>query len=450
MLLDHVWEYIIDLMELILFVIFIHTKLHVKSGFKHRAIWMISFVTLQFILLCFMNKMEVSSYITLLSSCVLDIVYAIVFYRDNIILRVFWGFSYSIICLVAEQISFFIPATLYKGASSELLLGGALRKPYTILYLAMIAVLILLLHYVANKDIMLSLFQKIIYILIAISGLAIGHYILKLTLESMDKFGDPSFSVRLSWVNLFFILLFLALLVYIYQLGHSKEENLHLLEEQKIYELERTEFNRLAETTERLREMKHDMQIYLDAIHVLAKDGRYDELMTYTEQYYNHLSSAHSTISTGNAAIDCILTTKLDYAKKHGIRTEYSIMIPELFPLNSVELSSLLGNLWNNAIEACERLLASNPAERSYIYFYIRPYQNMILIHIENTFDGVIKGKIDQELLSTKPGTGHGLGIRRVKEIVNKAEGVLQISTSENNVFSVHIMLPGKECKDQL
>lgn len=140
-----------------------------------------------------MNKMEVSSYITLLSSCVLDIVYAIVFYRDNIILRVFWGFSYSIICLVAEQISFFIPATLYKGASSELLLGGALRKPYTILYLAMIAVLILLLHYVANKDIMLSLFQKIIYILIAISGLAIGHYILKLTLESMDKFGDPSF-----------------------------------------------------------------------------------------------------------------------------------------------------------------------------------------------------------------------------------------------------------------
>ena len=196
--------------------------------------------------------------------------------------------------------------------------------------------------------------------------------------------------------------------------------------------------------------MKHDMQIYLDAIHVLAKDGRYDELMTYTEQYYNHLSSAHSTISTGNAAIDCILTTKLDYAKKHGIRTEYSIMIPELFPLDSVELSSLLGNLWNNAIEACERLLASNPAERSYIYFYIRPYQNMILIHIENTFDGVIKGKIDQELLSTKPGTGHGLGIRRVKEIVNKAEGVLQISTSENNVFSVHIMLPGKECKDQL
>lgn len=42
-------------------------------------------------------------------------------------------------------------------------------------------------------------------------------------------------------------------MLYIYQLGYSKEENIRLLEEQKIYELERTEFNSLSETTERLR-----------------------------------------------------------------------------------------------------------------------------------------------------------------------------------------------------
>lgn len=109
----------------------------------------------------------------------------------------------------------------------------------------------------------------------------------------------------------------------------------------------------------------------------------------------------------------------------------------------------MLGNIWNNAIEAGERLLASNPAEQPYIYFYIKPYQNMILIHIENNFDGVIKGKIDEEILSTKPRTEHGLGLKRVKEIVEKAGGMLQIA-SENNIFSVHIMLPDKENKDQL
>lgn len=401
---DSIWEYIVNFLELALFIIFIHKKLRIRANYKHQAVLMFLFVSFQFAVLCTLNKMGISSYITLMSSCVLDIGYAVLFYRDSIIRRIFWGFSYSIICLVAEQISFFIPVTLYKGASLELLLGGTLRKPYTMLYLAMIAVFVLLFHSIGNKDISLSPFQKVAYIFIAISGLAIGHYILRLTLESVDKFGDSSFSARLSLVDLFFIILFLVLMLYIYQLGYSKEENIRLLEEQKIYELERTEFNSLSETTERLRKMKHDMQIYVDAINVLAKDKKWDELIAYTEQYHNTLATTQSAIATGNIAIDCILTAKLDYAEKHGIKTEYSIMAPENFPLDSVELSSILGNIWNNSIEAGERLIISDPTEHPYIYFYIKPYQNMILIHIENNYDGVIKGSIDGDILSVKQG----------------------------------------------
>lgn len=441
---DSIWEYIVNFLELALFIIFIHKKLRIRANYKHQAVLMFLFVSFQFAVLCTLNKMGISSYSTLMSSCVLDIGYAVLFYRDSIIRRIFWGFSYSIICLVAEQISFFIPVTLYKGASLELLLVGTLRKPYTMLYLAMIAVFVLLFHSIGNKDISLSPFQKVAYIFIAISGLAIGHYILRLTLESVDKFGDSSFSARLSLVDLFFIILFLVLMLYIYQLGYSKEENIRLLEEQKIYELERTEFNSLSETTERLRKMKHDMQIYVDAINVLAKDKKWDELIAYTEQYHNTLATTQSAIATGNIAIDCILTAKLDYAEKHGIKTEYSIMAPENFPLDSVELSSILGNIWNNSIEAGERLIISDPTEHPYIYFYIKPYQNMILIHIENNYDGVIKGSIDGDILSVKQGKEHGLGIRLVKELVEKADGVLQI-TSDNKIFSVHIMIPDKE-----
>lgn len=73
-------------------------------------------------------------------------------------------------------------------------------------------------------------------------------------------------------MNLFFVVLFLALLVYIYQLGYSKRENLRLIEEQKVYELEREEFNSLVETTKQLREIKHDIQIYLDTINILVND----------------------------------------------------------------------------------------------------------------------------------------------------------------------------------
>ena len=44
----------------------------------------------------------------------------------------------------------------------------------------------------------------------------------------------------------------------------------------------------------------------------------------------------------------------------------------------------------------------------------------MILIHIENNYDGVIKGSIDGDILSVKQGKEHGLGIRRVKELVER------------------------------
>ena len=444
MFFDTIWEYIVNLIELILFIIFIHTKLHKKAKFKHNVIWIVLFITIKFIAICYMNRMNFSSYTTLLSSCVLDIIYATIFFRDNAILKVFWGFSYSIICLVAEQLTFLIPTALYKGASSELLLGGELRKPFTMLYLAMIAVIILLLHNVANNDITLSLFQKTIYISITILGLAVGHYVLRLTLEFNNKFDDPSFSNELSIVNLFFVGSFLVLLLYIYQLGNSEKENLRLLEEQRIYELERKEFNSLTETTEHLRAIKHDTQIYLDTINTLAKSQKWNELISYTELYSKNLSATHSTVTTGNIAIDCVLTNKLDYAEKLKIKTNYSIMAPENFPLDSVELSSVLGNIWNNSIEACERLLASESEVQPYIYFYIKPYQNMILIHIENNYYGTITVNENEEIISTKHRKAHGIGIRRIKEIVEKADGIIQI-TYEKNIFSVHIMLPEKE-----
>lgn len=81
---------------------------------------------------------------------------------------------------------------------------------------------------------------------------------------------------------------------------------------------------------------------------------------------------------------------------------------------------------------------------RYILFFTITITAHIIGIHIENNYDGVIKGSIDGDILSVKQGKEHGLGIRRVKELVEKADGVLQI-TSDNKIFSVHIMIPDKE-----
>ena len=73
MFIDYIWEYIVNLIELILFILFIHMKLHIKTELKQRTYLIFSFALMQFITLCFMNALELSSYVTLLSSCILDI-----------------------------------------------------------------------------------------------------------------------------------------------------------------------------------------------------------------------------------------------------------------------------------------------------------------------------------------------------------------------------------------
>ena len=66
--------------------------------------------------------------------------------------------------------------------------------------------------------------------------------------------------------------------------------------------------------------------------------------------------------------------------------------------------------------------------------------------HLKSDFDGEIKRNKNHEIISTKSEKNHGLGLPRIKSIIENSGGVLQI-TSENNIFSVHIMLPDKENK---
>lgn len=439
-----IWEYLVNLIELILFVFFIHSKLHIKSTSKYRTTFIFIYLIIEFILISLMNKMNLSSSMTMLFSCILDIIFAYLFFQDNGVLRFFWGFSFSILCLIAEFITVIGLLAFSENAIDITLLKSNLRIPCQLLYLTIITALILLLNNTAKKEVAFTAFQKISYVLINISGIAISQYVLYISLEFDKKFSDSSFSARLALMDIFFIFLFLVLLIYIYQLGSSKKENLRLLEEQKEYELERLEFNNLVKTTEQLREIKHDMQIYLDTIHLMAKEGNINDLISYTEQYQKDLSVSQTIVSTGNTAIDCILSTKLNSAKKLGIKTDYSVMIPKAFPLESVELSSVLGNLWNNAIEACTRLMSENPSQQAFINFYIKPYQNMVLLHIENNFNGALQTDGNNNYLSIKSESGHGFGLKRIREIIDNADGLMQITT-DNNIFSLHIIIPEKE-----
>jgi sensor histidine kinase regulating citrate/malate metabolism len=117
--------------------------------------------------------------------------------------------------------------------------------------------------------------------------------------------------------------------------------------------------------------------------------------------------------------MDAVISLRMMDAKRHHISFESKLFLPERIPLSDVAFASLLGNVLDNAIEACRKVEEGEAK----IYFEIKPWKQMMYLHCVNTSDGkYIKGGRGQ-LLSTKQADGHGIGIRRIQEIVEEAGG---------------------------
>jgi sensor histidine kinase regulating citrate/malate metabolism len=107
-------------------------------------------------------------------------------------------------------------------------------------------------------------------------------------------------------------------------------------------------------------------------------------------------------------------------------------------------LSSLIGNLVDNAIEACQHL--DDPSSKT-INLCIKPSRGNLLISISNPTDGRYLTDSEGRLLSTKNESGHGIGLERVRSIVEGHNGYLQILPSAE-LFSVRIVLPLASAQD--
>lgn len=443
-----VWELFINALEVILFNIFVISKLDNQRKTTISYILQFVFLTVWVFITYICNHSTLSTLATIIFSLLISVMYAVLFFKDTMIHCIFWASIYSAICIVSEYITMLIPQVFTSFSIEEILAGGNLRVPFSLLYIALISVFVFLFTHIFNSKIYLTLIQKIVYILLSTLGIGISHYILIITLGFSGHEGTSHITDSLVLINLFFLTMFFALLIYIYQLGHSEEKNNRFIEQAKQHELEEQQYHILLETTQALREMKHDVTIHLDVIQALLQQKEIDKLQEYIQAYHTSLEHTHRLVSTGNTAIDCILSTKLSRAKQEEITIEYSVMAPAPFPVDNIALSSLLGNMLDNAIEGCLRFRNSQPNEPMWIRFYIKPFQNMILIHSDNSFDGQLKEKPDHSFLSSKCGSNHGIGMKRIRDIVSEYGGIVQF-TQENNIFSVHVMIPTREDIDE-
>lgn len=186
---------------------------------------------------------------------------------------------------------------------------------------------------------------------------------------------------------------------------------------------------------QQVRGWRHDYKHHIQTMKAHLAMKQYDELDTYLSELDTDLTTVDTVIKTGNVRIDAVLNSKLAVAKRKGIRVNAKAIVPKDLAVSEVDLCIIIGNLLDNAMEACEK---EPEEEKRFIRVYIDILKAQLYIYVANSTTNDIK-KLGKNYLTTKS-AGHGFGLMRVDRVVARYNGYLN-RQHEEGVFATEIML---------
>jgi len=192
-----------------------------------------------------------------------------------------------------------------------------------------------------------------------------------------------------------------------------------------------------------LRAQRHDYLSHIQTIESLVILNEQEELAEYIKGISKEYRITNEMIRLGNPVLTAIINTKKEIAEKKGILFHVKCKNKVLLHgVNSWELSSIVSNLIENAIEE-----AATSKDEKWIKITISYVDNNFIFEIENT--GAINEKIKESLfeqgVSSKSDIGRGYGLFIVKNIVEKYNGQIECSPKGNRTVRFRVIIPSEE-----
>ena len=187
------------------------------------------------------------------------------------------------------------------------------------------------------------------------------------------------------------------------------------------------------------RGWRHDDHNHIQTMKAHLAMGRLKELEAYLNELDQDLTTVDTVIKTGNVMVDAILNSKISVAASKGIAVEAKAVVPEKLDtaLSEVDVCLIVGNLMDNAIEACMKIRQEG---QRFIRVYMDILKGQLYIYMINAI-GESPKKAGGVYLSDKHTGSHGFGLMRIDKVVDKYHGYLE-RQYEEGVFATEIMLP--------
>ena len=226
------------------------------------------------------------------------------------------------------------------------------------------------------------------------------------------------------------VLLFVNIMIVFYVEALRKNEKEKYLAEltEQHYHLQIEYYQQLLEKQQETKALWHDIKKYTAAMQAVAAQNDSEQLRQIAQAAEDAYERVKDISAVGNPVVDALLNQYLRSAKENQIQVLLDITIPEVLAISTLLLSVVIGNTFDNAIEAC-RLI--NPEKRE-IHLQLRKQNRILFYSIENPYiDAVTQLRV---------GKHHGYGLKNVERAVNQNNGNFQLEKVDGN-FIVQIRL---------
>ena len=201
-------------------------------------------------------------------------------------------------------------------------------------------------------------------------------------------------------------------------------------------ELIETHYREVDNMYRQIRGWRHDYRNHIQTMKAYAAAKDWEAITHYLDLLDDDLQTVDTVIKTGNPMTDAILNSKISLAKAKNIEVVADAQSPVRLKSSEIDLCCIIGNLFDNAIEASEKL----PEGQRVIRVYMDMRGTQLYISFTN-FTAGKKLKKEGKLFRSTKGAGHGLGLVRIDAIVERLDGYIS-RNSEDGAFTTEILLP--------
>ncbi|MGP1569261.1 MAG: ATP-binding protein, partial [Peptoanaerobacter stomatis] len=207
-----------------------------------------------------------------------------------------------------------------------------------------------------------------------------------------------------------------------------------IIEQQNEYYVK--QFDMIRENINNVERLKHDMKNHIFMLKSLYDNKKKYEYEEYFEEILREVEGKEKIINSGNVIVDSILNYKLESLRADNVELSVNINIPAKMEVSDFDLTTILGNLLDNAIRAVKET-----EENKYLNIDIQYKSGRLIIWFVNSYKHIEKSKIGNYFISTKEDKNkHGIGQISIERTVDKYDGIIDVKYGDKK-FETMIIL---------